>query len=262
MSDFRFGICTSFRDKEKMLLAKKAGAEFIEANFCDLSKADDEAINDFLAFSKAENLPCLTANRMFPGELKVVGSEVDYAAIDEYLDRAGEKFSKIGGQTVVFGSSGSRRCPEGFSYEAATEQLVKLCAEHIAPYMRKHGIICAIEPLNRKECNVITTARRGFEICKSANVPEVRLLIDMYHFDTENEPLESILDYKGYIQHIHIANARNERKLPKFSDTTDYKAFLETLSKAEYTPKLISLEGRCENFFEEAREAFEVLKKL
>lgn len=262
MSDFRFGICTSFRDKEKILLAKKAGAEYIEANFCDLSKANDEAINEFLDFSKIENIPCLTANCMFPGELKLVGPGVDYAAIDEHLDRAGEKFAMVGGQTVVFGSSSSRRCPDGWSYDVATEQLVKVCAEHIAPYMKKHGIICAIEPLNRKECNVITTAKRGFEICKAANVPEVKLLIDMYHFDTEKEALESILDYKGYIQHIHIANARNERKLPKISDTTDYKAFIDTLIKAEYAPKLISLEGRCENFFEEAKEAFEVLKQL
>ncbi len=262
MSDFRFGICTSFRDKERMLLAKKAGAEYIEANFCDLSKADDSEINDFIAFSKEEQLPCLTANCMFPGEIKLVGPEVDYSAIDEYLDNAAEKFSRVGGQTVVFGSSGSRRCPEGWSYDTATEQLVKACADHIAPYMKKHGIICAIEPLCSKECNLITTAKRGFEICKAANVSEVRLLIDMYHFDTENEPLESILDYTGYIQHIHIANARNERKLPKFSDTTDYKAFLDMLQKAEYSAGLISLEGRCENFFEEAKEAFEVLRQI
>ena len=262
MSDFRFGICTSFRDKERMLLAKKAGAEYIEANFCDLSKADDSEINDFIAFSKEEQLPCLTANCMFPGVIKLVGPEVDYSAIDEYLDNAAEKFFRVGGQTVVFGSSGSRRCPEGWSYDTATEQLVKACADHIAPYMKKHGIICAIEPLCSKECNLITTAKRGFEICKAANVSEVRLLIDMYHFDTENEPLESILDYTGYIQHIHIANARNERKLPKFSDTTDYKAFLDMLQKAEYSAGLISLEGRCENFFEEAKEAFEVLRQI
>ncbi len=262
MSDFRFGICTSFRDKEKMLLAKKAGAEYIEANFCDLSKADDEVIKDFISFSKAESLPCFTANCMFPGELKLVGPDVDYVKIDEYLDRAAEKFASVGGQTVVFGSSGSRRCPDGWSYETATEQLIRVCAEHIAPYMRKYGITCAIEPLRSQECNVITTARRGFEICKAANVPEVKLLIDMYHFDTENESLESILDYKGYIQHIHIANAHNERKLPKFKDTTNYKAFLDALINAGYTNGLISLEGRCENFFEEVKEAFEVLRQF
>lgn len=262
MSDFRFGICTSFRDKEKMLLAKKAGAEYIEANFCDLSKADNEILNDFIAFSNAENLPCLAANGMFPGELKLVGPDVDYSAIDEYLDRAGENFAKVGGQTVVFGSSGSRRCPDGWSYDVATEQLIKVCADHIAPYMKKYGIVCAIEPLNKKECNVITTARRGFEICKAANVPEVKLLIDMYHFDTENETLESIQDYRGYIKHIHIANAGNNRKYPKFSDTTDYKAFLNALRKSGYTNSLISLEGRCDNFYEEAKEGFEVLKQL
>lgn len=262
MSEFKFGICTSFRDKEKLLLAKKAGAEYVEVGFGALSDGTDEEINEFIDFTKSENLPCLAANGMFPGELKVVGPDVDYKLIDEYLDSTAAKFAKTGGKTVVFGSSRARRCPDDWSFVKATEQLITLCAYHIAPYMKKHGIICAIEPLCQKECNVIFSAKRGFEICKAANVPEVRLLIDMYHFDTENEPLESILDYTGYLQHIHIANAQNARKYPKFSDTTNYKAFLDMLKKADYGPKLISLEGRCENFFEEAKEGFDVLKQL
>ncbi len=261
MSDFKFGICTSFRDTQRLLQAKAAGADYIETGFCDLSKATDEEINKFIDFSKSEKLPCLASNGMFPGELKLVGPGVDYMAIDEYLDNAAAKFAKVGGKTVVFGSSRARRCPDDWSYEKATEQLVEVCANHISPYMKKHGIICAIEPLCKKECNVITSAKRGFEICKAANVPEVKLLIDMYHFDTENEPLESILDYDGYLQHIHIANANNSRKLPKFTDATDYKAFLDMLKKANYAPGLISLEGRSENFFEEAKEAFEVLRQ-
>lgn len=262
MSDFRFGVCISFKDKERLLLAKEAGADFYEIRFASLAEASEDDVDEFSAFTKAEKIPSLAANGMFPDELKLVGPNVDYQAIDEYLDKTAARFSKLGGKTVVFGSGRPRRCPDDFSKETAREQIVTLCSEHIAPFMRKHGLICAIEPLRSAECNMITTAKCGFDICKEANVPEVKLLIDLFHFDTENEERESILDYKGYLQHIHVASATNNRCYPKFNDGTDYNQFFQMLMQADYGPKLISLEGRCDNFFEEAKEAFDLLKSI
>ena len=262
MSDFKFGICIKFRDYEKLRIAKQAGADYYELGFGDLYTGTESEIREFSDFIKTEGLPCYTANGMFPGDMKVVGPEVDYSRIDEYLDSNCERFSSLGGETIVFGSGVARRCPDDWSYDKATEQLVELCSEHISPYMKKHSLVCAIEPLRSCECNVITTAKRGFEICKLANVPEVRLLIDLFHFDTEKEDRESILDYKGYIQHIHIASATNDRHYPLSDDGTDYQQFLDLLRKAEYSEKRISLEGGWDDFSQDTYAAFELLKKL
>lgn len=261
MSEFKFGVCTSYKDQNRIMQAKTAGADYIEIGFCDFSNGSEEQTGSFIDFMKSEKLSSPVSNGMFPGELRLVGPDVDYIKIDEFLDKAGMMFSKVGGSTVVFGSSGARRCPEGWKEERAIEQLVELCANHISPYFKKHGLICAIEPLCKKECNIITTAKRGFEICKLADKEEIRLLIDMYHFDTEKEPLESILNYRGYLRHIHIANAQNERKYPKFNDNTDYKAFLNMLREINYEG-LISLEGRCDDFVTEVKEGFDVLKNI
>lgn len=262
MSEFIFGVCTSFTDKERLLKAKAAGAQYYEVGFGGLSKGTEEEIEEFRQFIKDEGIPCLAANGMFPAEIKLVGPEVDYVEIDEYLDRTADIFSGLGGKTVVLGSGRARRCPDDFSYDKATEQFVRLCADHVAPYMRKYGLTCAIEPLRSSECNMVTTAKRGFELCKAANVPEVKLLIDLFHFDTEKEDRESILNYKGCLQHIHVASATNDRKYPSPNDGTDYKQFIELLRKAEYSPKRISLEGRSDDFYEEAKVAFDLLKSL
>lgn len=262
MSEFQFGICVSFKDRERLLQAKAAGAQYYEINFCGLSEATDEEVKEFYDFTQTEGIPCLASNGMFPGDMPLVGNAVDYSVIDEYLDKTGERLAKLGGKTVVFGSGRARRCPDDFSYETATEQLICLCSDHIAPYMKKHGLICAIEPLRTSECNMITTARRGFEICKAANVPEIKLLIDLFHFDMEKEEREGILNYKGYLRHIHVASATNDRKYPRLDDGTDYKQFIELLREVEYEPRLISLEGRSEDFFAEAKTAFDLLKSL
>ncbi len=262
MSDFKFGVCLKFRDREKLIIAKESGADYYELGFCDLAKGTEDEVKSFIDFNKSCGLPCPVANGMFPGEIKLVGPDVDYMKIDEYLDFASERFKSIGGQTVVFGSGPARRCPDGWSYDKATDQLVTLCAEHIAPYMRKHSLVCAIEPLRSSECNVITTAKRGFEICCLANVPEVKLLIDLFHFDTENEDRDSIVNYKGCLQHIHIASATNNRYYPKPDDGTDYKQFFDILRTADYSVGRISLEGACDDFSADSKTAFEMLKNI
>lgn len=262
MSEFLFGVCISFKDRTRLLEAKAAGAQYYEINFTGLSEATDSEVDEFQSFTKSVGIPCLAANGMFPGEMSLVGENADYARIDEYLDKTSGRFAKLGGRTVVLGSGKARRVPDGFGYEKATEQFAALCAEHIAPYMKKHGITCAIEPLRSEECNLITTAARGYEICKLANVDEVKLLVDLYHFDCEKEDRQTILNYKNCLQHVHIASATNDRKYPKANDGTDYKQFIDLLRQIDYKSKLISLEGRWDDFSSEAKEAFDLLKSL
>ncbi len=262
MSDYKFGICVKFRDYDKLRTAKASGADYYELGFYDLYTGTESEIKEFADFNKSEGLPCYAANGMFPGDMKVVGPDVDYVKIDEYLDCNGERFALLGGDTVVFGSGAARRCPDEWSYEKATEQLVELCVDHISPYMKKHSLVCAIEPLRSAECNVISTAKRGFEICALANVPEVKLLIDLFHFDTENEDRESILNYKSYLHHTHIASATNNRHYPLPNDGTNYKQFIDLLRQAEYKTRRISLEGGWDDFAADTKSAFEMLKKL
>ena len=90
----------------------------------------------------------------------------------------------------------------------------------------------------------------------------LKLLVDLYHFDCEKEDRQSILDYKKCLQHIHIASATNDRKYPKTDDGTDYKQFIDLLRQIDYKTKLISLEGRWDDFSQDAKNAFDLLKSM
>lgn len=262
MSDFKFGVCLGFRDKERMLLAKKAGIDYYEFGFSSFADAEENELKELKSYLDEEKMICPTSNGMFPGEIKLVGKDIDYTLIDEFLDKTAERFAILGGETVVFGSGKARRCPDDYSYEKATEDLIRLCSDHIAPYMRKYALTCAIEPLRSCECNVITTAKRGYEICKAANVAEVKLLIDLFHFDTENEPRSSILDYSDSLAHIHIASATNNRIYPSPDDGTDYKEFFDILREADYSTKRISFEGGYNDFQKDITASLNFLKTL
>ncbi len=262
MTDFNFGVCLGFRDRTKMLQAKKAGIDYFEFGFSSLSTAEDSELNELKSFLIDENMICPTSNGMFPGEMSLIGNKADFSLIDEYLDKTSERFSALGGDTVVFGSGKARRCPDNYSYDKATEDLIRLCTEHIAPYMKKYSLTCVIEPLRNTECNMINTAKRGYEICKTVNKPEVKLLIDLYHFDAEKELRSTIHDYSDLLAHIHIASATNNRFYPTADDGTDYKEFFDILRKAGYKEKRISLEGACNDFEKEINTSLNFLKTL
>ena len=50
-----------------------------------------------------------------PGDLRVVGDTVDLPRLSRYVETACRRGSEIGGEIIVYGSSGSRSIAEGYS---------------------------------------------------------------------------------------------------------------------------------------------------
>ncbi|MFR8126029.1 MAG: TIM barrel protein [Acutalibacter sp.] len=92
---------------------------------------------------------------------------------------------------------------------------MELCREHIAPAAAAHGITCCVEPLNRKETNILTTSGECFRLVEAVNHPNLQLLVDLYHFDLEGESLSALEGYRGRLGHCHIASAQNSRLVPQ-----------------------------------------------
>lgn len=262
MSDMRFGICMSYRDRQRQLDGKLAGADYCEPSFRDLAAENADSLKQYREQLEEIGLPCEAANGMFPGEIHLVGPDVDYGRIDEFVDRGAENFTSLGGRVVVFGSGGARHCPEEFPKEKAYEQLRFVCAEHIAPWMKKHGLICVIEPLRTQECNMVYNSKIAFDICKAVNRPEIQLLIDLFHFRSENEPTERLKEYRGWVRHVHIASSMNGRLVPQADDGEDYSDFFAMLRAIGYEEKRISLEGRYNDFAPDAKTSLAYLKTL
>ena len=86
----------------------------------------------------------------------MTGPDVDKARLDSYLAAATERAAELDGEIIVFGSGGARHVPEGFSRTRAHDQILEFL-EAAANYAGEHGLVIAIEHLNRSETNVITS---------------------------------------------------------------------------------------------------------
>jgi sugar phosphate isomerase/epimerase len=144
-------------------------------------------------------------NVFAPAQLKLVGPNVDWSAIESYVQRALARAGEMGARVVVVGSGGARAVPEGFSRVEAWHQLVHfftLCARYAA----QAGITIAIEPLNHRECNILNSYPEGVRMARDVDRAEVRVLADVYHFMVESESFDDIIEDPEWLAHVHVAD--------------------------------------------------------
>lgn len=149
--------------------------------------------------------PVRAFNLFVPGQVKLVGDQVDWDQVELYVERALRRAAALGGEVIVFGSGGARSMPKGCSRAMAWGQLVRflgICADEAA----KQGPTIAIEPLNSRESNIINTYTEGVQLARDVARDEVRVLADIYHFVTDAEPLDDILEAPEWLAHVHLAD--------------------------------------------------------
>lgn len=255
----KFGVCVG-TDIEKMKYIKALGYDYAESHCQEIAKKDKE----YLDAMKATGLPVVAAN-CFIG-MRIVGEEKDEAKIKEYLETLFKNASYLGLKYLVFGSSGARRIPEGMSLEDGREEIVYFLKNLVVPVAEKYNLPVAIEPLRPEECNAINTIADGVEIAKRVDSPFVKVLADVAHMFVQNEAVESLLEYNGWIVHAHTSNPdpdpsfNKKRIYPQNGDKFSQASFVDALKAVgvEYC----SIEADVIDFESDAKEAYEVLKEL
>lgn len=255
----KFGVCVG-TDINKMKLIKELGYDYAESHCQEIVSRSMEHLDEM----KATGLPVIAAN-CFIG-MRIVGEEKDYSAIDEYLSTLFEKASYLGLEYLVFGSSAARRIPDGMSLENGRAEIVEFLKYHVVPLAEKYNLPVAIEPLRPQECNAINTIDDGVEVAKKVVSPYVKVLADVAHMYCQNEPMEKLLEYNGYIVHAHTSNpdpdpsTGKKRIYPKIGDAFSQASFVDQL-KAVGT-KHCSIEADVIDFESDVTDAYEVLKEL
>ena len=144
----RLGICGPIENIE---VVAKMGFDYLEAGLTRLSEIDEAEFRALRDRVQAAPIRVEAFNGMLPAKLRVTGSDVNAQALHEYLDKTFARAKQLGGQIVVFGSSGARNVPEGFPIDMAWRQIcnfLRLAERHAID----HDITIAIEPLRRAEC--------------------------------------------------------------------------------------------------------------
>jgi sugar phosphate isomerase/epimerase len=226
----QLGVCTGVNDST---LLSTLGYSYIEEGvrtFLVPEKTDNEFMKN-LVLAMQSTLPVKACNSFLPGEMKSVGPEADHAAILKYAETAFCRARKAGVEIIVFGSSGSRKIPEGFSRDESRSQFISLCS-NMAPIADKYKITIVLEPLNSGECNFINSVAEGGEIVKAVDHPSFKLLADIYHMKVENENPGNIIKYGQFLRHVHIAE-KEGRSAPG-SHGEDFSPYFKALKSIGY----------------------------
>jgi sugar phosphate isomerase/epimerase len=251
----KIGICTSVANAA---LAKGAGCDYIEEgvrSFLVPDKPEAEFLEK-LKLLEGSPLPVLACNSFLPEALKSVGPEARPDEILAFAATAFRRAREAGVKTIVFGSSGSRAIPDGFDRGEARRQFVALL-RRMGPLAREHGIVVAIEPLNRGECNFINSVTEGAAIVREVDDPGIRLLADIYHMLCEDEGPESIVAAGPLLVHCHIAE--EDGRTPPGVHGEDFTPYLDALRRIGYQGG-ISFESRWTDLATELPAAVKILE--
>ena len=251
----KIGYCGPLKDIETV---KAAGFDYMEVRTSEVAALSDADYEQLVARLKKAALPVLAAYWLLPAEVKVTGPQIDKARQIEYLRGALYRVSRLGVRVIVFGSSGARQVPEGFSKQEAFDQLVDF-GKRAGPEARSRNITIAIEPQRRVECNIINTAAEALQWVEAVNDPNIQLMIDYYHFSVEKEDLAVILMVKDHLHHLHMANPNN-RVMPLQWEEYDYAPFFAVLRHVRYD-KLIGLEASSNNLQVDGPKSIALLRR-
>lgn len=246
-----FGVCTPVESSDE---AKAAGFEFIEPRVDQLIEGllpDDQWKGLDRAAQSA--LPIPSANVLIPGALKITGPEADLDRLRSYMTTVLKRARQIGIKTLIFGSGGARKYPEGTTPAAARSQLLAFLTM-LAPMLPQHGITLAMKPLIPAETNIGNSIDEVASILREINHPNVRMVVDTYHFWLNKEPLESLAAALPLITHINVADS--DRKRPR---NGDYRSFFSVLKNGGYKGP-IAVEAIDFDIGKEGRETLDWLK--
>jgi len=252
-----FGVCVG---PEQAGTAARAGFDFIE---CTVSGslnplAGPERFVQTQHLAQEAGMPVAAFNCFVPAQLKMTGPEADMSALEDYVTTAFDRAAGIGAAIVVFGSGGARHIPEGFPREEAWGQLVRFL-DMAGPEAERNDVTIAIEPLAAAECNIINSVAEAVRLADEVNHPAVRVLADIFHMTSDEEPYSALGETRDLLVHVHVADPVT-RVAPR-GGSTHVLAFFKALQALGYSGR-VSVECAWDDFESQAARALTDLKEL
>ena len=220
---------------------KAAGYDFLEGQVAAVlvPERSDADFNSLLLQLRALPIPVPVCSSFLPAALKIVGEQANQDSAAAYAAAALGRAKAAGVTTIVFGSGGARRIPDGFDPAKAREQFIAF-SRRIAPVAAAAGVTLSLEALNRRETNFINTLAEAVAIVDAVGHPAFRLQADVYHMLQEDEPPQAIFDAAARIVHVHVAQ-KGSRKAP-LPGGSDFRPYFAALKKIGYRGR-VSIES-------------------
>ena len=233
------------------------GFDYVELSLSHIMNQTEDEFHDFRKTLETSRVGCEACHNFFPGSIRLTGEEADLERALEYAGRAIRRASKLGVEVIVFGSAKAKNVPEGFSPTRAWQQIVDLL-QRVHEIAESFGITVAIEPVNKRESNIINRVDEGLELFRRVKRESIQMLADYYHMMVEAEDFRIIRNAGGSLRHVHFAHVEG-RTYPA-SPQQSYRDFFHELKAAGYNAR-VSIEAYSNNFREDAARALKVLRQ-
>jgi sugar phosphate isomerase/epimerase len=224
---------------------KESGGDFVTVGTADFICPDqpEEVFEANLAKAREAGMRVLACNGFLQkGKHTVVGPVPLHDAAVAWAEIVCRRLSRAGGKFVVFGSSGARRLPDGWSKEQADGQMVALL-KRLGPVARNHGVTIVVEQLRREECNYLNHIHHLGELIRKADDPNVKALADLYHMASVGDTPEDLRRNLDVVAHLEIAEKQGRTYPGAKGD--DFRPWFRELAKAGWRGA-INIEGKGE----------------
>jgi D-psicose/D-tagatose/L-ribulose 3-epimerase len=242
----------------KMMSAiKGAGFDYAELSTTEIVSLSDADFAQLKNEVKQGGFPVLVTDVFIPATIKLTGPAIDKDQQMAYVRKAMDRVAALGAHTIVLGSGAARKVPDGFSHDAAFDQLVDFL-QGIAPEARARNIVVAVEPQSAEESNIINSIDDGVKLVRAVNDPNIQLVVDIYYLDQTHEDPSAMIAAKDYIRHFHFSNP-NGRVFPARWDEYNYAPFFAALRQMNYQGG-ISIDAHTTNFPNDAPQTVAFLR--
>ena len=172
---------------------------------------------------------------MAPGRDLLVDDGEVVRSTQQYLRRCLDMAAVAGSRVVagpVYAATGRTWAMTAAARSSAIDRLVanlKPVADHAA----EKGMVVALEPLNRFETSVVTTAEQAIEIVNRLWSPGCGILLDTFHMNIEErDPAGAIRACGSRLAHFHAS--ANDRGAPG-ADHIDWTGIATALEEVGYS---------------------------
>jgi D-psicose/D-tagatose/L-ribulose 3-epimerase len=103
---------------------------------------------------------------------------------------------------------------------------------------QNYGVYCNIEVVNRYEQFILNTCNEAIEYVNMVDSPNIRILLDTYHMNIEEDSIETaIINAGDKLGHLHIGE--NNRKPPGRGGHLNWQELFSALAKIGYTGNIV-----------------------
>lgn len=225
-----FGICASVENSTHV---RSVGWDFIEENAQHILQPMTPDLEwRGIDRVRAALLPIPVVSHCAPEDFKIAGPQVSMPKLHAYTINVLKRASLTGVRTIIFGTGHARTIPAGFDRHKAADQIISFLTM-IGPMAAQYGITIALEPVCRKESNIINTTKEALAYVAAVNHANIKCAFSTYHFWQENEPLEDLAAIASSLVHVHLAD-RDGRAAPGTTDTSDYRPIFQVLQASGF----------------------------